>query len=74
MTRLLQHFYNFGKQRLVINFNQPDLSHSPSFYNSNRLIWQSVGITRIRRHRWPVACPGRTGQGSLSRGGQPIRA
>jgi hypothetical protein len=46
--------HNFGKQRLVINFNQSDLSDSPSFYNSNRLIWQSVGITRIRRHRWPV--------------------
>jgi hypothetical protein len=46
--------HNFGKQRLVINFNEPDLSDSPSFYNSNRLIWQSVGITRIRRHRWPV--------------------
>ena len=38
----------------MINFNQPDLSDSPSFYNSNRLYWQSVGITRIRRHRWPV--------------------
>jgi len=46
--------HNFGKQRLVINFNEPDLSDSPSFYNSNRLIWQSGGITRIRRHRWPV--------------------
>ena len=46
--------HNFGKQRLVINFSQPDLSDSPRFYNSNRLIWQSVGITRIRRHRWPV--------------------
>ena len=46
--------HNFGKQRLVINFNQSDLSGSPNFYNSNRLIWQSVGITRIRRHRWPV--------------------
>lgn len=46
--------HNLGKQRLVINFNQPDLSGSPSFYNSNRLYWQSVGITRIRRHRWPV--------------------
>jgi hypothetical protein len=45
---------NFGKQRLVINFSRPDLSDSPSFYNSNRLHWQSVGITRIRRHRWPV--------------------
>jgi hypothetical protein len=46
--------HNFGKQRLVINFTQPDLSDSPAFFNSNRLIWQSVGITRIRRHRWPV--------------------
>lgn len=46
--------HNLGKQRLVINFNQPDLSGSPSFYNSNRFYWQSVGITRIRRHRWPV--------------------
>jgi hypothetical protein len=45
---------NFAKQRLVINFSRPDLSDSPSFYNSNRLHWQSVGITRIRRHRWPV--------------------
>lgn len=49
-----QRIHNFGKQRLVINFKQPDLADSPSFYNSNRLIWQSVGITRIRRHRWPV--------------------
>jgi hypothetical protein len=46
--------HNFGKQRLVINFSQPDLSDSPRFYNSNCLYWQSVGITRIRRHRWPV--------------------
>jgi hypothetical protein len=33
------HIHNMGKQRLVI---------------SNRLIWQAAGITRIRRHRWPV--------------------
>jgi len=46
--------HNYGKQRLVINFSQPDLSDSPTFYISNRLYWQSVGITRIRRHRWPV--------------------
>jgi hypothetical protein len=49
-----QRIHNYGKQRLVINFNTPDLSDTPSFYNSNRLYWQSVGITRIRRHRWPV--------------------
>ena len=46
--------HNFGKQRLVINFCQADLSDSPKFYNSNRLYWQATGITRIRRHRWPV--------------------
>jgi len=46
--------HNLGRQRLVINFSEPDLSDSPRFYNSNRLYWQSVGITRIRRHRWPV--------------------
>jgi hypothetical protein len=46
--------HNYGKQRLVINFSKPDLSDTPRFYNSNCLYWQSVGITRIRRHRWPV--------------------
>ena len=45
---------NFGKQRLVINFKKEDLSDSPNYYISNRLIWQAAGITRIRRHRWPV--------------------
>ena len=44
----------FGKQRLVINHRQEDLSDSPAFYISNRLHWQAPGITRIRRHRWPV--------------------
>lgn len=46
--------HNFGKQRLVINYRQPDLSDTPVFFNSNRLYWQATGITRIRRHRWPV--------------------
>lgn len=46
--------HNFGKQRLVINYRQPDLSDEPVFYNSNRLYWQAPGITRIRRHRWSV--------------------
>lgn len=44
----------FGKQRLVINHRQADLSDPPVFYISNRLHWQAPGITRIRRHRWPV--------------------
>jgi len=48
------HIHNFGKQRLVINHSQADLSDTPTFYISNRLVWQSPGITRIRRHRWPV--------------------
>jgi hypothetical protein len=45
---------NFGKQRLVINHRQADLSDDPVFLMSNRLYWQAPGITRIRRHRWPV--------------------
>ena len=44
----------FGKVRLVINHRQADLSDSPVFYIANRLVWQAAGITRIRRHRWPV--------------------
>jgi len=44
----------FNKQRLVINYRQADLSDNPTFYISNRLYWQANGITRIRRHRWPV--------------------
>lgn len=46
--------HNFGKQRVVINHRQADLSDTPVFYNSNRLYWQAAGISRIRRHRWPV--------------------
>jgi hypothetical protein len=45
---------NFGKQRLVINYRHADLSDTPTFFISNRLMWQAAGITRIRRHRWPV--------------------
>jgi len=44
----------FGRQRLVINYRHADLSDSPVFYSSNNLVWQAAGITRIRRHRWPV--------------------
>lgn len=46
--------HNFGKQRLVINYRQADLSDNPTFLISNRLFWHAPGITRIRRHRWPV--------------------
>ena len=48
------HIHNFGKQRLVINYRQADLADNPVYYISNRLVWQAAGITRIRRHRWPV--------------------
>jgi hypothetical protein len=44
----------FGKQRLVINFRRSDLTDAPVFFISNRHRWQAKGITRIRRHRWPV--------------------
>jgi hypothetical protein len=46
--------HNFGRHCLVINHRQADLSDKPTFYISNRLIWHATGITRIRRHRWPV--------------------
>jgi hypothetical protein len=45
---------SFGKVRLVINYRQADLSDEPVFYIANRRHWQALGITRIRRHRWPV--------------------
>ena len=38
----------------MINYRRADLSDDPVFYISNRLVWQAAGITRIRRHRWPV--------------------
>jgi hypothetical protein len=44
----------FGRQRVVINYRQADLSDAPVFYVSNCLYWQAPGITRLRRHRWPV--------------------
>jgi hypothetical protein len=48
------HLDRFGKQRLVINHRQADLSDPAAFYISNKLNWHALGITRIRRHRWPV--------------------
>ena len=45
---------NFGKVRLVINHRHEDLSDNPVCYIANRLTWQAAGITRVRRHRWPV--------------------
>lgn len=45
---------SFGRLRLVINHQKEDLSDTPTFFISNRKKWQAAGITRIRRHRWPV--------------------
>ena len=45
--------HNFGKQRLVINPRQADLSDPARYFISNQLHWQAPGLTRIRRHRWP---------------------
>lgn len=44
----------FGRLRLVINHQKEDLSDTPTFFISNRRMWQAKQITRIRRHRWPV--------------------
>lgn len=46
--------HTFGKRRLVINHREADLSDTATFFLSNKLNWQAHGITRIRRHRWPV--------------------
>jgi len=59
------HVCNFGKVRLVMaprratfNYRRPDLTDSPVFFITNRLVWQAAGITRIRRHRkWPFEGP-----------------
>jgi hypothetical protein len=48
------HIPHFGKQRLVINHRKADLSDTATFFISNKLNWQAMGIKRIRRHRWPV--------------------
>jgi hypothetical protein len=48
------HIHNMGKQRLVINYRQADLGDNPTYFISNCLKWHAAGITRIRRHRWPV--------------------
>ena len=45
---------SFGRLRLVINYQQEDLSDTPRFFISNRLRWHAATLTRIRRHRWPV--------------------
>lgn len=45
---------SFGRLRLVINHQKEDLSDTPMFFISNRKKWHAEGITRIRRHRWPV--------------------
>ncbi len=49
-----QRSQTFGKQRLVITHRQADLSESAICLISHKLNWQAPGITRIRRHRWPV--------------------
>jgi hypothetical protein len=50
----IHHIPNMDRQRLVINYRQADLGDNPTYFISNRLVWQAAGITRIRRHRWSV--------------------
>jgi hypothetical protein len=47
--------HTFGKHRWVITHRQAALSEAATFFIGNKLTWQAGGITRIRRHRWPVA-------------------
>ena len=46
--------HTVGKPRFVMNHRQADLSDTATFVLSNTLHGQAPGITRIRRHRWPV--------------------
>jgi hypothetical protein len=48
------HIPHFGKHRLVMNHRKADLSDSAVYCICHKLQWQAGGITRIRRHRWPV--------------------
>lgn len=45
---------SYGKQRLLISYNQEDLGDTPKFYICNQHNWMAYGICRIARHRWPV--------------------
>lgn len=54
---------HLGRQRLVINHCQADLSDRPVFFISNRLHWQAPGIPRLRRHRWGVEVYHEEGKG-----------
>ena len=38
-----------------MNHRHAALSEAAAFFISNRWHWQAHGMTRIRRHRWPVA-------------------
>ena len=49
-----QRIHHFERCRLVIHHREADLSDTPVFYLCNRWLWQAPGISRIRRHRWPV--------------------
>jgi hypothetical protein len=48
------HIPNFGKQRLVMHPRPADLADSAPSFLSNTRNGQAAGMTRIRRHRWPV--------------------
>jgi hypothetical protein len=49
------HLHHFGQQRLVINHRQAALSDSAAYFIGHKLPWPAGGLTRLRRHRWPVA-------------------
>lgn len=44
----------FSTHRLVINYQNKDLSDKPYFLIGNRHKWDATTISRIYRHRWPV--------------------
>ena len=48
----IKHFKK--KQRLVIAFDNKELTGTPYFVITNRLNWYPSGILRLRRQRWPI--------------------
>lgn len=44
----------YGKQKLLISFQQEDLSGSARIFICNCLTWRVQQITRVGRHRWPI--------------------
>jgi hypothetical protein len=55
--------HHVGKPRFVITHRKADRSEPAACVIANRWHWPAHGLTRSRRHRWPVAVYHAEGQG-----------